>query len=66
MSEHGRQTSEAALEELVERARLRWGDARAEAIRALGPTMPNGLALLAAAELGDLDEPDFLRSGGVA
>jgi hypothetical protein len=59
-------TPETATDELVERARRRWGDARAEAIRALGPALPNGLALLAGADLGDADEPDFLRAGGVA
>jgi hypothetical protein len=66
MPERARPTAEAAIEELVERARRRWGDAPAEAIRALGPAVPNGLALLAAADLGDADEPDFLRAGGVA
>jgi len=66
MSEAARPSPESALAELVERARRRWGDARAEAIRALGPTVPTGLAMLAAADLDDLDEPDFLRAGGVA
>jgi hypothetical protein len=66
MPERARLTPEAAMEDLVERARRRWGDARAEAIRALGPTVPTGLALLASAELDDADEPDFLRAGGVA
>jgi hypothetical protein len=66
MPERARATPEAAIEELVVRAQRRWGDARAEAIRALGPALPNGLALLAGADLGDADEPDFLRAGGVA
>jgi hypothetical protein len=66
MAERPRLTPEAAAEELIERARRRWGDARAEAIRALGPAVPAGLAMLAEAELGDADEPDFLRAGGVA
>ena len=66
MLERRRVTTEAAMEELVERARRRWGAERAEAIRALGPAVPNGLALLASSDLGDADEPDFLRAGGVA
>ena len=66
MPERARLTPDAAMEDLVERARLRWGAERAEAIRALGPAVASGLALLAVADLGDADEPDFLRAGGVA
>ena len=42
MAERPRLTPEAAAEELIERARRRWGEARAEAIRALGPAVPAG------------------------
>jgi hypothetical protein len=66
MAECASVTPEAVLEDLIERARRRWGDARADAIRGLGPGVATGLARLASAELGDADEPDFLRAGGVA
>jgi hypothetical protein len=65
MPDRASPTPEAVLDDLIERARRRWGDARAEAIRALGPIVPTGLARLASAELGDADEPDFLRAGGL-
>lgn len=65
MAKRERVTAERAASDLSERARQRWGAERVEAIRALGPIMPTGLALLANAELGDADEPDFLRTGGV-
>jgi len=58
-----RLTPERAAELHRERVVQRWGEARYEAVRVLGPAVPNGLAFLHDAALGDDEEPDFLRAG---
>jgi hypothetical protein len=56
-------TIEREATKLSEAAAQRWGAERAEAIRALGLGLPTGLAIVATAELGDAEEPDFLPGG---